>query len=234
MKTKSKALLLALCAVLLVAASVLGTLAYLTSQDQVTNTFTVGSVSITLDEQDVDNDTNKADNLTYGEGESAVVRDKANSYKLLPGHQYDKDPIVHVDSDSEDCYLFVVVKNEIAAIESNAEGDKTVADQIAENGWNEVGTTEDGILYVYGAAENPTAVEGGENKTVFATFKIDGDKVVNVPEGETLPEGKIDLSAYENLTIVVTAYAVQVDGFEDDAAADIWNTAFSTPALQGQ
>jgi len=54
MKTKSKALLLALCAVLLVAASVLGTMAYLTSRAEVTNTFTVGSVSITLDEAPVD------------------------------------------------------------------------------------------------------------------------------------------------------------------------------------
>ena len=51
MKTKSKALLLTLCAVLLVTASVLGTMAYLTSQDQVVNTFTVGSVAIKLEDR---------------------------------------------------------------------------------------------------------------------------------------------------------------------------------------
>ena len=50
---KVKVLLLSLCAVLLVAASVLGTLAYLTSQDTVVNTFTVGKVKTTLDEADV-------------------------------------------------------------------------------------------------------------------------------------------------------------------------------------
>ena len=221
MKTKNKALLLSLCAVLLVAASVLGTMAYLTSQDAVTNTFSVGSVAITMDESDVDNST---------EGEND--RDKANNYKLLPGHQYTKDPIIHVASTSENCYLFVIVKNEIAAIESDAAGDKTVAAQIVENGWNEVGTTADGTLYVYGAVTDPTAVAGGANKTVFTTFKIDGDKVVNVSEGETVPEGKFDLSGYAGKTIIVTAYAVQVDGFEDAAAAAIWNTAFGTPALQ--
>lgn len=221
MKTKNKALLLSLCAVLLVAASVLGTMAYLTSQDAVTNTFSVGSVAITMDESDVDNST---------EGEND--RDKANNYKLLPGHQYTKDPIIHVASTSENCYLFVIVKNEIAAIESDAAGDKTVAAQIVENGWNEVGTTADGTLYVYGAVTDPTAVAGGENKTVFTTFKIDGDKVVNVSDGETVPEGKFDLSGYAGKTIIVTAYAVQVDGFEDAAAAAIWNTAFGTPALQ--
>ena len=50
MKTRSKALLLTLCAVLLVTASVLGTMAFLTSTDEVKNTFTVGSVNIALDE----------------------------------------------------------------------------------------------------------------------------------------------------------------------------------------
>lgn len=70
MKTKSKALLLTLCAVLLVAASVLGTMAYLTSTDTVTNTFTVGKVEIKLDETDVTNPTGS--------------RVQANSYKLMP------------------------------------------------------------------------------------------------------------------------------------------------------
>ena len=94
MKTKSKALLLALCAVLLVAASVLGTMAYLTSQAEVTNTFTVGSVSITLDEAPVDEN-----------GEATTgTRVTENSYKLMPGHKYDKDPTIHVAANSEDCW----------------------------------------------------------------------------------------------------------------------------------
>ena len=40
MKKTKKALLLSLCAVMLVTASVLGTMAYLTSTDEVVNTFT--------------------------------------------------------------------------------------------------------------------------------------------------------------------------------------------------
>lgn len=219
MKTKSKALLLALCAVLLVAASVLGTLAYLTSQDQVTNTFTVGSVSITLDEQDVDNDTNKADNLTYGEGESAVVRDKANSYKLLPGHSYTKDPVIHVDPTSENCYLFVKVVDEIADIEDA----ETVATQMANNGWAAVDGVANTYVYI-GTAEGasvPLAVSGGSNITVFETFKIKGS-VTNT-----------ELANYKDKTITVTAYAVQTDGFETETAANIWNTVFKAPAQQG-
>lgn len=91
MKTKSKALLLTLCAVLLIAASVLGTMAYLTSTDTVTNTFTVGKVEITLDETDVTNPNGP--------------RVKANSYKLMPGTTYTKDPTVTVLKGSEDSYV---------------------------------------------------------------------------------------------------------------------------------
>ena len=91
MKTKSKALLLTLCAVLLVAASVLGTMAYLTSSDNATNTFTVGKVEIKLDETDVTNPTGS--------------RVQANSYKLMPGTTYTKDPTVTVKAGSEESYV---------------------------------------------------------------------------------------------------------------------------------
>ena len=79
MKTARKVLIIALCAVLLVSISVMGTMAYLTSQDSVKNTFTVGNVKITLDELDVDNDSNTEDNVQYGEGENATIRDRANA-----------------------------------------------------------------------------------------------------------------------------------------------------------
>ena len=96
MKTKSKALLLTLCAVLLVAASVLGTMAYLTSSAEVKNTFTVGKVEIKLDEAKVN-----ADGIPV-EGADRVT---ANSYKLMPGNTYTKDPTVTVKAGSEESYV---------------------------------------------------------------------------------------------------------------------------------
>ena len=211
MKKTSKALLLMLCAVLLVAASVLGTMAYLTSQDSVTNTFTVGKVEIKLDEAKANADG------TLVQGADRV---KANSYKLLPGHTYTKDPTIHVDASSEDCYLFVKVENGIADIE----GTKTVATQMAEKGWVAVsGTTG---IYVYTTDRtNPAAVSANTNIVVFENFTVDGTKVVNVPEDETVPTGKLDIAEYDNNTITVTAYAVQKDGFESKTAAEIWSTA---------
>ena len=96
MKTKSKALLLTLCAVLLIAASVLGTMAYLTSTAKVENTFTIGKVEIKLDEAKVN-----ADGIPV-EGAARVTE---NSYKLMPGTTYTKDPTVTVLKGSEDSYV---------------------------------------------------------------------------------------------------------------------------------
>lgn len=203
MKTKSKALLLALCAVSLVTASVFGTMAYLTDNKKVTNNFTVGSVAITMDETDVDEAGNKVSD----------TRVTANNYKLLPGQEYIKDPTIHVDRTSEDCYLFVKVENDIVAIESQ-EGDESVAAQMTANGWTKV----DGQTNVYvkmkdGALET---VKGGDDVNVFETLTI-ADSVT----GDKLKD-------YANKTIKVTAYAVQKAGFEGKAADEIWTTAFPT------
>lgn len=197
MKKTRKALLLSLCAVMLVTASVLGTMAYLTSTDQVVNTFTVGNVAITLDETDVDNS-------TPGEND----RDQANAYKLMPGRTYTKDPIVHVDAESEDCYLFVKVANEIADIEAA----KTVADQMTEQGWVAVDGAND--VYVYTTDNtNPAVVNGGDNVTVFESFTVAG-----TVDNDTL-------SGYADKTITVTAYAIQADGFDSKTASEIWTAA---------
>lgn len=95
-KTKTKALLMSLCAVLLVAASVLGTMAYLTAHDEVKNTFTVGNVSINLDEAKV---------TTDGKVVEGAKRVHSNEYKLLPNHTYVKDPTVTVLKPSVDSYV---------------------------------------------------------------------------------------------------------------------------------
>lgn len=196
MKTRSKVLGLAVGAVALVGASVMGTMAYLTSQDEVVNTFTVGNVAITLDETDVDNS-------TPGEND----RDQANSYKLMPGHTYTKDPIVHVDSTSENCYLFVKVDNQIAAIEAET----TVAQQMAAKGWVAVdGATG---VYVYTQNKALAVVAGGDDVPVFDEFTVSGD-VDNT-----------NLATYEGKTITVNAYAIQADGFSDKTASEIWTAA---------
>ena len=186
MRTKTKALALALCAVLLVVTTVFVTMAFLTSKDTVTNTFTVGKVTITLDEADVNNDG------TYVSNKDARV--DANEYKLIPGHTYIKDPTIHVADDSEECWLFVKVENGLANAE--AEGATSIASQMAAKGWTKVDGTD---VYAYA-----TKQVAGADVVVFDTFKI---------------AGTTNVSQYEDAEIVVTAYAIQADGFATAAAA---------------
>ncbi len=193
MKTARKVLVLALCAVLLVSATIMGTMAYLTSSDVVTNTFTVGSVSITLDEAPVD---------VYGtvvEG----ARVKANTYKLVPGHSYTKDPTIHVTQGSEECWLFVKIVDEIAAIEDTT----TVAAQLTANGWTLIDSTNN--IYAYNSKVDARTT--AQNVPVFDSFKISQNA---------------DVSSYTGKTIVVTAYAIQADGFTTAQAA--WIAAGSS------
>ena len=186
MRTKTKALVLSLCAVLLVVTTVFVTMAFLTSKDTVTNTFTVGKVTITLDEADVKSDG------TYESNKEARV--DTNEYKLIPGHTYIKDPTIHVADDSEECWLFVKVENGLANAE--AEGATSIASQMAAKGWTKVDGTD---VYAYA-----TKQVAGADVVVFDTFKI---------------AGTTDVSQYEDAEIVVTAYAIQADGFATAAAA---------------
>lgn len=191
MRTKTKALLLALCAVLLVVTTVFVTMAFLTSEDSVQNTFTVGEVTISLDELDVDDSDNDG---------STTDRDKANEYKLIPGKTYPKDPTIHVGAKSEPCYLFVKVENGL--VNAEADGNTTIAEQMKSNGWTLVDRQTN--IYVY---KEVVTAETGANIVVFNSFTIDGETAV---------------ADYKDAKINVTAYAIQAEGFENTAKADIW------------
>ena len=182
-------------AILLVAVSIAGTLAYMTSTAEVKNTFTVGNVTITMDEAKVNDD-------GYGKPVAGADRVTTNPYKLIPDHEYTKDPTIHVDGASEDCWLFVKVENGISGIE--AAGATTIAAQMAANGWTLVADN------VYAYEDKASA---GADVVVFEKFVI-ADNVTN----ETLKNNYAS-----NVTVVVTAYAIQADGFE--TAADAWTAA---------
>lgn len=202
MKKVRNIIALLLCAILLVGASVAGTVAYLTSQSEVVNTFTVGKVIITLDERDVDNDDNKEDNVTVDD----VTRDKANKYKLIPGQRYEKDPVIHVDSTSESCWVFVKVINDIEKFEVGT----TISAQILANNWLPVGDYDNVYYQVYDADQtNPDT-----DLEVFQEFKL-ADKAESIP-------GWGDIN--EETTITVTGYAVQKEGFAE--AIDAWKATF--------
>ena len=213
MKTKRKALLLTFCAVLLVVASVLGTIAYLTANDKVTNTFTVGQVAIKLDEAKVNPD---------GTSVANADRVKENSYKLLPGHTYTKDPMVTVLEGSESSYIKMTVTftkaKELDAI-------------FAPNGANLTGIFQD--------YDNDTWLYKGNTKDENAntrTYEFWYKEAVGAPTADVKLKALFDsitvpnnitgeqLATIQDMTITVNAYAIQADGFTDaDAAWDAFS-----------
>lgn len=219
MKTRSKALLLTLCAVLLVAASVLGTMAYLTSTGEVKNTFTVGQVKITLDEAkvDVNGKALKGD---------AAERVTNNSYKLLPGHSYDKDPTIHVDPSSEDCFIRAKVTinhaNEWQALVTKYAGGNltNIITGFDENIWwvsQPVATGNDTITYTFVYKnENHTEELSKRIWTKSDSTDLVLFKEIKMPGGLTNEE----IAEVANTEITVIAEAIQADGFTSEA--DAW------------
>lgn len=205
---KFKALLVVACALLLVAASVFGTMAYLTSTDEVKNTFTVGKVEITLDEAKVDQN---------GTAVTPAERVKTNNYKLLPGHTYTKDPTVTVKKDSEPSYVKMTVTF------SNA---KELDAIFAPGGAN--------LISIFNGYDAANWIAKGNTKDTTAntrTYEFWYKEAVGAPDADvaldalfdsiTVP-GKItkeQLATIEGMTITVNAYAIQADGFANATAA---------------
>ena len=203
-----KSIALVMMAVLLVAASVMGTLAYLTSTATVTNTFTVGKVNITLDEAEVD---------MNGVAVTPAKRVKKNEYKLMPGHTYTKDPMVTVLAGSEPSYIKMTVTfskaNELDAIFAPTGADLTsIFKGYDSANWIAKGNTKD-------AAANTRTYEFWYKETVGApTADVALDALfdsITVPGTITNEQ----LATIEGMTITVNAYAIQADGFANAEAA---------------
>jgi len=216
MKKQTKVLLTLLCAVLLVVSSVFATMAYLTSDDLVENTFTVGKVEIKLDEANVNEYGEVVDN----------VRVKGNEYKLIPGHTYVKDPTVTVLKDSEETYVRMkVTVNCSSQLDAIFGPDGVNLTSMFKgydpSNWELVGNVEDTTANTrtYEFRYVGEANKGSKNGTVAkaaADIMLDPlfDQIV-VPGNIT----KENLATLDRFTINVTAEAIQADGFADANAA---------------
>lgn len=203
-----KTLTVIIALVLVVVMSVAGTVAYLTSSDTVTNTFTVGNVQIKLDEAKANPDG------TLVEGADRV---KANSYKLIPGHTYNKDPMVTVLKGSESSYVKMTVTftkaSELDAIFAPNGADMTsIFNGYDSANWIYKGNTED-------TEKNTRTYEFWYKEAVAApTADVALDALfdsITVPGTITNKQ----LATIEGMTITVNAYAIQADSFANAEAA---------------
>ena len=224
-KKLRKLLTLVSCAVLLVCVTIGATVAYLTSTKTVTNTFTVGNVAITLDEALVNADGKPIDeNNQVVEKLADAKRVEANDYHLLPSHEYTKDPTVTVLGGSEECYVRVFVKltnsENLDTVFPNANL-KALFTGYDENTWEYIGNVEDETAdtrtYELRYKGTVSALQDTNNDG-----KLDDVILPAVFTGFTIPSdiNNTNLALLQGTKIIVTAEAIQADGFKD--AAEAW------------
>lgn len=187
-----RGLVLVLALALIVGVAGGATFAWLTAKtDPVTNTFTYGDISITLAES------------------------TGSDYKIIPGVDIEKDPLVTVKAGSEACWLFVKVDEENWPTLTYVDGEKTVR------------------KVNYDIADGWTALTGVENvyyRTIDDAVTADTEFYV-LKGNDTYPNGvitvsdtltKIDISRISTTTpkLSITAYAIQKDGM--GTAAEAW------------
>ena len=198
-----KVLAMMLAVVLIVTATVAGTVAWLTDKtDSVVNTFTESDVDISLSE-------------TTG-----------NSYKMVPGATIDKDPVATVVAGSEACYLFVEISETggYTVGETTYTFDDFMTYAIAA-GWNLLGgtpgaaidTAEEDAYVIY---RTVSASDADQPFDVLAGT-VDSGKMVNqITVKDTVTKAMMDGLTSDNYPkLTFTAYAIQQEGFATAALA---------------
>lgn len=199
---KKKIIAISAAIAILAIAAVGGSLAWFTSSAAVTNTFTVGNVSITLDEATVD---------TYGkkipDGQPGAGRGSSNSYHIIPGAVLDKDPTVFVNAGSESCLVYVLIENGLG---SHAALDIDTTNWLAVSDYAGLYKYKDTVSAVTEKTPLPA---------VFKTVTIAGASLDNTT-----------LATLTSKEIVVKAYAIQSANIgELDTAQMAWDAMTASP-----
>ena len=176
MKAK-KILAMLLAVLLLMTATIAGTIAWLTDEtQQVQNVFTVGNIDIELDESD----TTTIDGVDVNDG-----------FQIIPGTSEAKDPTVTVKANSEACWVYIeVVKN------NNVDDYVTYS---IDSAWTALGTAYPGVYYMDQAAtdaDDPHPILAGDTVSYSSALtKEDIDKLYTedadgnmIPNENVLPE----------------------------------------------
>lgn len=194
-KAKLSVIALTLVACLMIA----GVAAYFTDADTTTNTFTVGKISLDLQEPEWVPPTN-----------------------ILPEQEFPKDPQIKNDGINEEYVFMEVVVPYANVVTANEDGTKNAAADTelfsydVNDGWVEIGTAKKDAtaktvthLYAYGTAEVMTALI--KDATTPALF--DYVRFANVVEDQEIET--------KTLNVVVNAYGIQTTNINDgDATID--------------
>ena len=190
--TRTRILLTAVAALLLVVMAVGGTMAWLVdTSDPVTNTFTPSGLEIKLEEHDYDPATNAL---------KTTIVNTNTDYQIVPSVNLPKDPFVTFSSDV-DCYVFIKVEEENWPTRTvTADGKETTVRLMdyTLDGWTAVpGVT--GVYYKEFAASETAPING-------QVVNVITDKTITVRSDITVDEMKL---MTKNPQVKFTAYIIQ-------------------------
>ena len=241
-KNNKKKFLIGALAVLLVAVAVGGTIAWLTANDQATNTFTVGSFQDpgkdpeTDEGDDQDKDESETNNLGGYLFETEWPLDEngetkeGEEPKLMPGVATPKNPNVGIGAGSDNAYVFLYVENN-----SLKEGGDLASQApyfTIEKQWKAVTSDEtvaptastavtEGTAYVDGLF---MYVEDNETNTNPVPLAAPAEGVTSSYTGElfeniTMPNG-VDTRVYKttdgNIKVYAFIYGADAEAQEED------------------
>jgi len=208
---KKKIIAISAAIAIIAIAVVGGSLAWFTSSAEVTNTFTMGNVKISLDEAKVDEATGKMTD----DGETRV---RSNSYHIVPDAVLDKDPTVTVLKGSEPCLVYVLIRNTLgsyAGLDVDTVNWKAVPDT------DTAGEIKYPGLYKYiGPLTQEAALTDTPLPKVFTTVTIAGAELTNEI-----------LKTLTGDEIIVKAYAIQSANIEGQNTAQMAWDAMNAPSL---
>lgn len=188
-----KKLTMVVSLLLVMALSIGGTLAYLTDKtDTVKNTFTIGSITLTLAE------------------EGAVKNDETGvyekSYKIIPGTEVAKEPKLTVTKGSEECYVYALVDNTL----NLNDGTAAATLDINTGKWVEVAKKGTATLYKFNTTVDVLDASADWTESVFT----------KVTYSNAITEDTIGQLAGKTITIKGFAHQTAgVDASTADAAA---------------
>ena len=206
---KKKLMAVALATIIAVMAVAGASLAWLKdTTDPVVNTFTEGKVDIDLYEHKYED----------GALTSDVIRNGGNSYKMVPGATFDKDPTVEVIDGSEACWLFVKIE-EVNNVDTFLE----YAYITGADGWallekstiNNVPTI---IIYREVSAEEASA---GDSYQILVGNEVSVKTSVEMKDMETIAtngQPQLKFTAYA----IQSDYIVDANGVACTTAAEAW------------
>ena len=191
-----------------------GAVAYFTDTDSKTNTFTIGSVDITLTEDGWDAlaDTNNND-----------IPDAAED--MMPGESVTKDPLINNVSTKNPAYVFAKVEVPCTTVESPATPEE-IFTYTTNAGWTELSTaavacTNGGTathVYYYGSNGTLTVLAKAADASTPTSTTNPVFSSISLRSTLTGNEGLTG-----NKNVVVTGYGIQTEGLQSTTPADVWS-----------